>query len=87
MIEQQNLLFLIALACDLYAHGHDLFHEVAKCPTVLLGAGAILDHIRASGDTSPINGYIIHSHQYQSSKPSYSFWSIQASIVDNLLTI
>jgi hypothetical protein len=86
-IEQQNLHFLIILACDPYAHGRALFHKVAKCPTVLPSAGAFLDHIRASGNTSPINGYLIHSHRCQSSKPTTTFWLLQASVVEQLYAI
>jgi hypothetical protein len=86
-IEQRNLPFLIVLACDPCAHGRALFNEVVKRPNVLHGAGALLNHIRALGDTSPIDGYIIHSHCYQSSEPSMAFWSLQASIIENLFTI
>ncbi len=61
-IKQRNFPFSIRLACNPYARGRALFHEVAKCSTVLPSAGALLDHISASGITSPVNGYLIHSH-------------------------
>jgi hypothetical protein len=81
-IKQRNLPFSIVLACDPYAHGCALLNEVAKFQNVLHGASALLNHIGASGNASPIEGYIIHSHCYQSSKPSTAFWLLQASIVD-----
>jgi hypothetical protein len=86
-IEQRNLPFLIILACDPYAHGRALFHKITKCPTLLPSAGALLDHICASGNTSPIDGYLIHSHRYQSSEPTTTFWLLQASIVEQLYAI
>jgi hypothetical protein len=86
-IKHCNLPFLIILACNLYAHGCALFHKVAKCPTILPSTGALLDHIYASGNTSSINGYLIHSHRYQSSKPTTTFWLLQASVVEQLYAI
>ncbi len=41
---------------------------------------ALLDHIWGSGKQSTINGYMIHSHQFQSSKPTSAFWVLQTSI-------
>jgi hypothetical protein len=87
IIKTRNLPFSIVLACDPYAHGRALFNEVAKCQNELHGASAFLDHICASDNASPIDGYIIHTHCYQSSKPSTAFWSLQASIVENLFAI
>ncbi len=86
-IKLRNLLFLIGLACNPYAHGRALFHEVAKCSTVLPRTGALLNHIHASRITSPIDGYLIHTHQYQSSKPTTTFWLLQASIMEQLHAI
>jgi hypothetical protein len=86
-IKQRTLPFSIILARNPYAHGHALFHKGAKCPTVLPSAGALLDHICASRNTCPINGYLIHSHRYQSSEPTTTFWSLQASVVEQLYTI
>ncbi len=48
---------------------------------------ALLDHICVSGDQSTIDGYMIHSHQFQSSKPTSAFWALQTSIVTQLHTI
>jgi hypothetical protein len=81
-IEARKLLFSIGLACDPYAYGRALFNEVAKFQNVLHGASALLDHICTSSDASPIEGYIIHSHCYQSSKPSTVFWLLQASTIE-----
>ncbi len=83
-IKQRKLPFLIILACDSYAHSCALFHKVTKCPMVLPSTGALLDHIRASKNTSSIDEYLIHSHRYQSSKPTTTFWLLQAYIVEQL---
>jgi hypothetical protein len=36
---------------------------------------------------SPVDGYLIHSHGYQSSKPTTTFWLLQASVVEQLHAI
>ncbi len=50
-------------------------------------AAALLDHICGSGDQSLLDGYLIHSHRYQTSEPTNAFWSLQASIVAQLQAI
>ncbi len=57
------------------------------CPTILSSAPALLDHIRASGVTSPMTGYVIHLHGYTSTEPTHRFWEIQAQIVIQLQII
>jgi hypothetical protein len=47
----------------------------------------LLNHIRGSEIQSPIDGYLIHLHWYQLSKPTTIFWTIQASIVVQLQAI
>ncbi len=79
--------FEIVLACNPYANGRALFTEISSCPTILSSAPALLDHIRASGNTTPLAGYSIHSHWYTSTKPTHHFWEIQAHILLQLHTI
>jgi len=86
-ITKRNLPFRIVLACDPFEYGRALFNEFASCPTVLSSASSLLDHIRGSGDHGHLDGYLIHSHRYQSSKPTSAFWGIQASIVRQLQLI
>ncbi len=86
-ISKQNLPFLVSLACDPFAYGCALFKEFTQCPIILPSATALLNHIRGSGIKSPIDGYLIHLHWYQSSKPTTIFWTIQASIVVQLQAI
>jgi hypothetical protein len=87
-ISKRNLPFLTVLACDPYKSNRALFREFApSCPHVLPSAASLLDHIRGSGDSGSINGYIIHLHCYQSSEPASAFWNIQASIVAQLCLI
>jgi hypothetical protein len=86
-ISKQNLPFLVSLACDPFAYGCALFKEFTQCPIILPSTTTLLNHIRGSGIQSPINGYLIHLPQYQSSKPTTIFWTIQASIVVQLQAI
>jgi hypothetical protein len=79
--------FCVVLACDPYANGRALFKEVSLCPNILSSAPALLDHIRASGVTSPMTGYVIHLHRYTSTEPTHRFWEIQAQIVIQLQII
>jgi hypothetical protein len=79
--------FCVVLACNPYANGQALFKEVSLCPTILSSAPALLDHIRASGVTSPMTGYVIHSHRYTSTEPTHRFWETQAQIVIQLRII
>jgi hypothetical protein len=86
-IIKRNLPFCIVLACDPWESNRALLHEFVRCPTILPSASALLDHIRASGDQGIIDGYLIHSHRYQTSEPATAFWSIQASIIVQLRVI
>jgi hypothetical protein len=86
-ISKRNLPFHALLACNLYEYGCALFSEFVHCQTVLPSAASLLDHIRGSGEQGPIDGYLIHSHCYQTSEPTSTFWAIQASIVLQLQSI
>ena len=84
-IRSRNLPFNIVLASDPYAASRALFKEFAPdCDTILNGAAELLDHIRGSGRSSVIHGYLIHSHRYPTSAPTKKFWEIQAAIVIQL---
>ena len=80
-IHDRGLPFRIVLAADPFSNGRALFQELTTCPTILSGASALLDHIRGSGLTSKLTGYLIHSHRYQGSEPTRKFWDLQAHIV------
>ena len=80
-IRDRGLPFRIVLAADPFSHGRALLHKLTTCPTILSGASALLDHIRGSGLTSKLTGYLIHSHRYQGSEPTRKFWDLQAHIV------
>ncbi len=75
------------LACDPFEYGRALFHKFSAWATVLPSVGALLDHIRVSGEQAPLDGYLIHSHWYQTNKPATAFWNIQALIVIQLRLI
>jgi hypothetical protein len=76
-----GLPFCIVLAADPFSNGRALFQELTTCLTILSGAPALLDHIRGSGLTSKLTGYLIHLYCYQGSKPTQRFWDFQAHIV------
>ncbi len=79
--------FEIVLSCNPHANGCALFTEISLCPTILSSALALLGHIHASGNTAPLAGYLIHSHQYTSTELTHHFWDIQVHIVLQLQTI
>jgi hypothetical protein len=83
-ISKRNLLFDILLVCDPYAYGSALFNKFTGCQCIFPSMATLLNHIRGSGDQSLLNGYLIHSHCYQTSEPTNAFWSLQASILSQL---
>jgi hypothetical protein len=72
-ITELGMPFEIVLACDPYANDRTLFTEISSCPTILSSALALLDHIRASGNTALLASYLIHSHRYMSTEPTHCF--------------
>ncbi len=84
-IRSLGLPFAIVLASDDYVHGCSLFTELSTCTGPILGGcRALLDHVKASGITSKLSGYLIHSKCYDSMQPTSRFWQLQASIVTQL---
>jgi hypothetical protein len=67
-IQSCNLKFHVKLAYDPYESGRSLFQEFTSCKQIFNSATNLLNHIRASGDTPVIHGYLIHSNCYQTSK-------------------
>jgi hypothetical protein len=47
----------------------------------------MLDHIHASGDTSQIHGYLIHSLRFKDSDTTSTFWQLQGTIVAQLRSL
>jgi hypothetical protein len=83
-IKSHNLPFHVKLACDPYESGRSLFQEFTSCKQIFNSATKLLNHIRASGDTSVIHGYLIHSNCFQRSKTTSKFWQLQTSIISQL---
>jgi hypothetical protein len=75
------------LACDQYDCGRALFREFTTCPDILSSGNNLLHHIRASGDTSQIHGYLIHSLRFRDSDTTSSFWQLQSFIVAQLRSL
>jgi hypothetical protein len=86
-ITELGMPFKIMLACNPYTICCALFTEISSYPTILCSAPALLNHIRASGNTALLAGYLIHSHRYTSTEPTHCFWEIQAHILLQLHTI
>jgi hypothetical protein len=86
-ISSRNLPFRITLACDQYECGRALFREFTTCSDILSSGNDLLHHIRASGDTSQIHGYLIHSLCFRDSDTTSSFWRLQSSIVAQLRSL
>jgi hypothetical protein len=84
LILSWNLPYRIALACDPYESGRALFQEFVMSACIFGSGNNLLHHIRASGETPPIHGYLINSYQVQTSKVSSSFWKLQLSIIAQL---
>ncbi len=47
----------------------------------------MLNHICASGNTSVVHGYMIHSPRFQNSNTTTKFWQVQAAIILDLRLI
>ena len=86
-IQSRGLPFRVVLACDQYESGRALFHEFTACPNVFSNGKDLLHHIRASGDSSQIHGYLIHSLRFRDSNTTSTFWQLQAAIIAQLRSI
>ncbi len=60
-----NLLFNICLVCDPYESGRALFQEFATSAKVFNSRNDLLNHIRASGDTLVVHGYLVNSYRFR----------------------
>jgi hypothetical protein len=75
----------ITLSANPFVNGRSLFTEFSTTPSpILSGASALLHHVRSSGITSILSGYLIHSHRYLTTEPTSCFGDIQASIITQL---
>jgi hypothetical protein len=86
-IQSCNLTFHGKLAWDPFELGRFLFQEFMSCRQVFGTANDMLNHIRSSGDTSIIHGYMIHSPRFQTSNTTTKFWQVQAAIISDLRLI
>jgi hypothetical protein len=87
LILSHNLPFQIAITCNPYESGCTLFQEFATGARVFGSGNNLLNHIWASGEMSPIHGYLINSYQFQTSEVTSSFWKLQLSIIAQLRLI
>jgi hypothetical protein len=86
-IQSWNLPFQVRLACDPHESSQSLFQAFTSCRHIFCSATDLLNHIHASGDTSVIHGYLIHSPHFQTRKMTTTFWKIQATIILQLRLI
>ncbi len=86
-IQSQNLPFHISLTCDTSEAGFSLFAEFEPCAQFFSSGNDLLHHIRASGETSAIHGYLINSYRFLTSKVTFAFWKQQLAIITQLRLI
>jgi hypothetical protein len=86
-IMSHNLPFNVCLVCNPYESGRALFHEFTRSAKVFSSGNDLLNHIRASGDTSVVHGYLVNSYRFQTSEVTTSFWKLQLSIIAQLRLI
>jgi hypothetical protein len=67
-VQSCNLPVHVSLACNTTEWGRALFQEFMPNAKVFSTGDNLLNHIRASGDTSVVHGYLIHSYCFQTSK-------------------
>jgi hypothetical protein len=82
--QSQNLPFHINLACNTSNAGHLLFAKFAPGAKVFSSGSVFLQHVRASGETSVIHGYLINSYRFLTSKITTGFWKLQLAIIMQL---
>ncbi len=85
--QSHNLPFHICLACGPYESGHSLFHKFAASAKVFNSGNNLLNHIRVSGDTLVIHGYLTNSYHFQTSEVTTSFWKLHLSVIAQLRLI
>ncbi len=86
-ILSRSLPFCVKLACDQYDSGRALFREFTQCTQIFENGKDLLNHIRSSGDSSQVHGYLIHSLCFRDSDTTSQFWQLQATIVSQLRAI
>jgi hypothetical protein len=86
-IQSCNLPFHVKLACNPFKLGCSLFQKFTSCCQVFGTANDMFNHIRSLGDTSVIDGYMIHSPHFQPSNKATKFWQVQATIISDLCLI
>ena len=86
-IQSQHLPFHISMACDTSEAGRSLFAEFAPDAKVFSSGNDFLHHIRASGETSVIHGYLINSYRFLTSEVTSAFWKHQLAIITQLRLI
>jgi len=86
-IQSQHLPFHISMACDTSEAGRSLIAEFAPDVKVFSSGNDFLHHIRASGETSVIHGYLINSYRFLTSEVTSAFWKHQLAIITQLRLI
>jgi hypothetical protein len=86
-IMEHGYQFLVVLACDPFVYGRAVFWGITSCSPIHSSTASLLDHVQASGITSKLTSYLIHSHCYYSSNPTKRFWELQGKNVKQLWII
>jgi hypothetical protein len=83
-IQSQHLSFHISLVCNTSKASYLLFAEFVPSAKVFSSGNDLLQHVRASGETSVIHCYLINSYHFLTSKITTGFWKLQLAIITQL---
>ena len=88
-IESANLSFTICVGCDTTQtqRGCSLFGKFSPNARIFSTGNDFLNHIRSSGDQSVLNGYLINTFRFRTTKITNAFWEFQLQIVAQLRLI
>ena len=82
-IQQRNIPFKVVLAADHTSEGRALLQEFTDCPPskILNSITDLYTQVRSSGNTSPLDCYLIHAHELPPGDSTTNFWRTQATII------
>jgi hypothetical protein len=83
-IISRALPFDVVLAADVSKEGRAWFSEFTGCSWVFQNVKELYNHVRASGDSTKLHGYLIHSPLFTPTGVMKDFWQLQLSVVVQL---
>lgn len=83
-IQSRSLPFDIVLASDPTPQGRAQLQEFTTCRLIFNGVAAMFSHVRSSGDTTKLDGYLIHPQSFATPQLTRDFWQLQLSLIVQL---